>query len=723
MLTHDRPPSARARLALRTAGFLPALVLTTLTIAPLIAQSENQPGRSECLWCHGDPSLGERSGEELLSMVRLPPGPRRPRPAAEIPSLVTPEKVLLESAHSNLECVECHRSIHSLPHDQRLPTVDCGECHGEVVAEIAKGPHAVPETLDGKLRPACRDCHGPAHAIRPPQPTRSYDRMLAIVRACTPCHDEAGAVADGEVAGSGSAVHTYRENVHGRALFDKGLPASATCADCHGPHSVLPPGSPESPLSPARAPATCGGCHAGIEEVFLKSVHGSHLQEGRTDAASCTSCHHSHGIDRVDEPFLRSVLAECSDCHLDLGRSYLLSYHGKAASLGGHSAAVCSSCHGAHDILPASDPASRVAPANLESTCGECHEGANDKFVSYISHVDYSSPEKNPVVYYTRLVMLTLLLSVLAVFVPHSLLGLLRSLVDRIRTGHAAHDPRAPDRMIQRFRPIHRFTHFLIVISFMGLVATGFPLKYSNTAWARELTAVFGGVETMGTLHRIFAIITFLYAAIHVGFLVWFFARECPRPRWRFIFGPDSMLFSLRDPVDFFRTVRWSLFLGPKPKFERWTYLEKFDYFGEAWGVFLIGGSGLLLWFPTFFTRWLPGWIMNCAMVIHSIEALLAASVIFLVHFLNTHLRPDRFPVDMVMLTGQMPESEMREERADEYVRLQQAGKLEERVVPPVSVWWRIFGRVTGVLSFLCGLTLIALALLTEVAYRFDIFG
>src|SRR5690606_1289870 len=119
-------------------------------------------------------------------------------------------------------------------------------------------------------------------------------------------------------------------------------------------------------------PDTCGQCHEGIEDIYFTSVHGQHLKDGDKNAATCTSCHHSHGIQEIGEPFLLAVAEECSHCHLELGDSYLRSYHGKATELGYGSAAVCSSCHGAHDILPASNPDSRVAKENLVGTCGKC---------------------------------------------------------------------------------------------------------------------------------------------------------------------------------------------------------------------------------------------------------------------------------------------------------------------------------------------------------------
>jgi len=464
-------------------------------------------------------------------------------------------------------------------------------------------------------------------------------------------------------------------------------------------------------MSPANAPKTCGECHEGVKDIYVASVHGRNLAAGVKEAASCTSCHHSHGIKEVGEEFLRDVVMECSHCHIDLGKSYLVSYHGKATSLGGDGVAVCSSCHGAHDILPASDPDSRVHASNLEKTCGECHSNANENFTKYIAHVDYTDPEEHPAVFYTFWIMTILLCSVLAVFVPHSLLWFQRTLLERIRAPrHKGPKP----RQVRRFARIHRLTHGLIVVSFMGLVATGFPLKYSYTDWAQEMSSWFGGAHAMGVLHRILAVVTFGYAGTHAAYLAWFFWKKCPRPRRKYLFGPDSLVFSLKDLKDFIAMVRWFFRLGPRPRFDRWTYFEKFDYWGEIWGVFVIGGTGLMLWFPMLFTRWLPGWVLNCAMVVHSIEALLAASVIFLVHFFNTHLRPEKFPIDMTMWGGRMSEEEMKEERPAEYERLVAAGELEARIVEPIALHWRIVGIVLGISAFLTGVILIILAIRTE---------
>jgi cytochrome b subunit of formate dehydrogenase len=668
----------------------------------LVAAAWAEPYEDRCYRCHGQSWIAQRSPTALAAMVRAPEGgERRIRDVSEIPGLLVPGEAFAASAHGGLSCSECHPGVDTLPHNQVVESLSCVACHAGAANDVAMGMHA--PTVEGT--PTCAHCHGDAHAIRKYGGPRTFARALEMVERCSACH---GDVSHGKF----SPAETFHDSIHGEALFKKGLVSAPLCTDCHGPHAMFTAADPRSPVHPLNVPQTCGACHQGIVPVFLNSVHGRNLQAGRADAASCTSCHHSHGVAGADTTFAIDVVAECSHCHIKLGESYLRSYHGKATQLGGRNAAVCSKCHGAHDIQPASDPTSRIAAGNLVATCGECHPGANENFVKYIAHVDYTDRSQNPVVFFTFWGMTILLCSVLLVFIPHSLLWFQRTLGERLRSkGHG----RGSGRMVRRFNRMHRLTHALIIISFMGLVATGFPLKYSYTGWAQAIASLFGGIHAMGILHRLFAVVTFAYAGLHLGFLAWFFWKKCPAPRWRYIIGPDSMLFSLKDFKDFIAMMKWFFRRGPRPQFDRWTYFEKFDYWGEIWGVIVIGGSGLLLWFPTLFTKVLPGWILNVAMVIHSIEALLAASVIFLVHFFNTHLRPERFPIDLTMWSGQMTEEEMKIERPAEYARLVESGALEERLEEPISARRRLLGIVLGMTAFLIGIALIVLAIQTEI--------
>jgi hypothetical protein len=174
---------------------------------------------------------------------------------------------------------------------------------------------------------------------------------------------------------------------------------------------------------------------------------------------------------------------------------------------------------------------------------------------------------------------------------------------------------------------------------------------------------------------------------------------------WRaLLMGPDSMLPSKQDFHDFIGNVKWFLGRGPRPRYGRWTYWEKFDYFAVFWGIFVIGSTGLTLWFPEFFTRFIPGWFINVATIIHSDEALLAVGFIFTVHFFNTHLRPEKFPMDIVVFTGRMTLEDLKEDKPAEYDQLVQNGTLEQNLAeayPPIVIRTiRTFGWVALGIGF-----------------------
>jgi hypothetical protein len=157
---------------------------------------------------------------------------------------------------------------------------------------------------------------------------------------------------------------------------------------------------------------------------------------------------------------------------------------------------------------------------------------------------------------------------------------------------------------------------------------------------------------------------------------------------------------------------RWFFRGGKKPQFDRWTYWEKFDYTAEVFGSVVIGLSGLLLWFPQFFAKFMPGWMFNVATVIHGYEALLAVGFIFTIHFFNAHLRLEKFPVDDVIFTGQLSEEEFRHEREAEYARLAENGQLEALRVRPASRWFHRLAVMVGVTAMAIGTTLVVLIVL-----------
>jgi thiosulfate reductase cytochrome b subunit len=221
-----------------------------------------------------------------------------------------------------------------------------------------------------------------------------------------------------------------------------------------------------------------------------------------------------------------------------------------------------------------------------------------------------------------------------------------------------------------------------MVLSFITLALTGLSLKFSYTGWAAKLSRILGGFETAGFIHRSAAVLMFSVFVAHLYDIVR--AKKSQGKPWgEMLFGKDSLLLNKQDLREFFGTMKWFLSLGPRPRYGRWTYWEKFDYFAVFWGIFVIGSTGLTLWFPILFTRLLPGWFINVATIIHSDEALLATGFIFTIHFFNTHLRPEKFPMDVTVFTGHMQLAELKRDKPREYEELLASGRLEEHLAEP----------------------------------------
>jgi cytochrome b subunit of formate dehydrogenase len=253
---------------------------------------------------------------------------------------------------------------------------------------------------------------------------------------------------------------------------------------------------------------------------------------------------------------------------------------------------------------------------------------------------------------------------------------------------HALEAPRvhADETQFLRFSRLNRLLHLFMIVSFMGLALTGLTLKFSYTPWAATLSHLLGGFETAGYIHRLAAMVMLGVFVVHLIDL----GRRKNRDygSWRaMLLGPNTMLPTRKDLADFKGSMLWFLGLGPRPQYGRWTYWEKFDYFAVFWGIAIIGSTGTLLWFSEFLTRFVPGWFLNVATIIHSDEALLATGFIFTVHFFNTHLRPEKFPMDIIIFTGRTPIEEFRRDKPAEYEALVRSGQLEKHLIesyPPI---------------------------------------
>ncbi len=318
----------------------------------------------------------------------------------------------------------------------------CLACHGdpELAVTLPSGEVQrlyVDETAFARSvhgnRLQCTDCHPDMteypHPSRPFRSRREF--TIAYYEQCKRCH---------------FANYTKTiDGVHYHALA-RGDVMAPTCVDCHGAHTTTRPGSPRAEIS-----RTCAKCHEGVSRVYLQSVHGRALvEEDNQDVPVCTDCHRSHDIAGPREREWRLHTPElCGACHTDPARmqryglsvqvlqTYLDDFHGKTASLqrreqGGDAVtALCTDCHGVHDIARTDDPASNVMRANLVRTCRRCHPGATDNFpAAWLSHYE-PTWQRAPLVYSVKLFYAILIPVMVVGLVLQILLHLWRVVVNR----------------------------------------------------------------------------------------------------------------------------------------------------------------------------------------------------------------------------------------------------------------------------------------------------
>lgn len=626
-------------------------------------------------------------------------------------SMTVHKEIIQGSVHEDTPCVKCHTDIN--PQLKRpcktAQRADCSNCHGQIANEYEMGGHGTEYAGGNKEVPYCTTCHGD-HQVKSSKDETSPTFRSAIPQLCGECHREGGkaAVIPG-MKEDVPALTDYSQSVHGRSLVERGLLPSAVCSDCHTSHMVLRHTDKRSSVYKDNIPATCASCHRGIYNKYIEGIHFSTDEKKMEELPVCTRCHQSHTIAEVEkDKFMTEVTQQCGSCHQELSETYMQTMHGKAYHLGYLKAARCSDCHEPHRTLNVNDPNSSVGFKNIVETCRKCHEDATMRFTGYLTHATHHDKVKYPILYYTYWAMTILLVSVFTFFGIHTLLWLprsFRSMFQR-RKQRGWHEGQY---FFRRFTAAQRITHLFVIISFMSLALTGMMLKFSSMPWARFIADLLGGVVVAGVIHRFAAIITFGYFAFHISTLVKMRRRR--GVGWKaFIFDRQSLMFNMDDLRDFFATLKWFFGLGPRPSYGRWTYWEKFDYFAVFWGVGVIGLSGLMLWFPEFFTRFLPGWLINVAHIIHSDEALLAVGFIFTIHFFNTHLRPEAFPMDKVIFTGSIPLEEFKHDRPREFQALKQSGLLRTFMhKEPVPKQLEKLAQVFGFIFLGLGILLIAL--------------
>ena len=262
---------------------------------------------------------------------------------------------------------------------------------------------------------------------------------------------------------------------------------------------------------------------------------------------------------------------------------------------------------------------------------------------------------------------------------------------------------------VRRFSLAQMLFHFFLIITFMLLSVTGISWMYIETSWGKALAAPFGGYVGALEVHRITGLILLAGFGIHILYTIW-------KIDWKHFPGSflsrDSLMFQWRDVKDFFLHLGWILGLSKGPQFDRWSWWEKFDYWAVWWGLIIVGVTGLMLYNPVLTSDYMPGWLLNIALWVHRIEAVLAMAHIFTIHFFIEHWRPRCFPFSATMFEGSKCIDHLREEHPAWVARLEAEGRLDEMLCPCDPVPLRILYFGVGYALIGLGVFLLVFALL-----------
>jgi hypothetical protein len=352
-------------------------------------------------------------------------------------SIAVDAAVFGKSVHGEMQfkCTDCHADVSAekLPHAEKLQPAACASCHEEAVKKFTTTAHGKARQNGKPLAATCHDCHG-SHDIKRSKDPESRTNFANIEATCGTCHGDDKFIEKAHLPG-GNIQAKYHDSIHNRLLEGKGVYSTAapTCTSCHGTHDIQPKSEPDSRVSHAHVPDTCGGCHQREKTVFQKGMHGQLQQAGNAAAPVCSDCHGAHSIHRASTAaWQNEVVGACGNCHDDFITSFRHTYHGKVTTMGFGSVATCASCHGAHDIRPASDPLSMVSPENKLATCRNCHPRAGPQVVSWDPHPRPKDKGHDLILYWTNIFMEVLLAGVFLFFGLHTVLWAYRSLRNRL---------------------------------------------------------------------------------------------------------------------------------------------------------------------------------------------------------------------------------------------------------------------------------------------------
>ncbi|MBI5463439.1 MAG: cytochrome b/b6 domain-containing protein, partial [Ignavibacteriales bacterium] len=628
-----------------TALFL-SIILSTVISGVLHAQS-----KADCLQCHSDKSLTtERNGKTISLFAdegKLNSSPHAKLVCVACHSGFDPNNMPHKEKIEPVNCMTCHRDApvwHRFHPQMATPQVakangrngskdiSCKNCHGthDVVSPkvpgskffaanlvaactachtdkketFLKSAHGEAFGAGVKGAPTCFGCH--KNDITKAREGRdSVQIKIAQEQVCLSCHLDNPDVR-AQMSPDVGFIRAYDQSVHGKALR-AGNAKVANCVNCHGSHGMAKGADPRSSMNRMNVPQTCARCHPAIAKQYADGIHGEALRQGKPEAPVCTNCHGEHNIMKAADPHSPVAAANvsqqvCSPCHssMKLSQKYGIradrfqtfqdSYHGLAMKGGAVEVANCASCHGAHYIRPSSDSTSTINAKNLANTCGQCHKGANKRFVSGTVHVKKTSTEE-PLLYWVATIYIALIAGTIGGMFIHNLADFIRKSKRKlaIRRG-ALHETHAGPHLYLRMTKSERLQHGLLLVSFLMLVITGFMLRFPEAWWVRAIRDLIAAAyDWRGVVHRVAAVAMLAASAFHLYYIIFTErGKQLVKDLW----------FKISDLTDMAAVLKYNFgFSNEKPKFGRFSYIEKSEYWALVWGMIVMGATGFIMWF------------------------------------------------------------------------------------------------------------------------------
>lgn len=587
-------------------------------------------------------------------------------------------------------CTDCHPAHAVMPVSGGKILADeetyCLGCHTAQALEagqagIAADAGVPPSVAHRSL--SCSACHA------------SYSRMT---------HPERGLAIDGGVA-------VAPENVCRRCHFDKytkslegihydlqshGNANTPSCVDCHGSHQIVD-------LSRDRAVSAgkCGECHPRLYQIYSASVHGDAMTNSHNlDVPICTDCHKVHDINNpLAADYRDEIPGICGNCHAnravvgkyglstDVVKTYLEDFHGSTVSIylrqtdGTHvpkkQIAVCTDCHGTHDIRSMNALGAGQVKSMLLRKCQQCHARASGDFPdAWLSHY-IPSLSSAPVLFVVDRVYMLLLPLLLLAMLLQVLLHVWRHVTGQARKTVSATATAAEGggERVRRFATARVAEHLVLMLLFLVLAATGLAQKFHALDVSQWLFTVSGGVGMVRAIHHYAGVALAALLLLHLVTAVFGVMARGWQP---------AMLISLQDLRDLVHNIRYYLGQVSSPAAcGRYSYKQKFTYWLVLTGGLVMVLTGFILWFPVTAARHLPGEAIALAASVHSHHALVLFLLVAIWHAYDSIFSPEIFPLDTSIFTGYTTRARMRRLHPEAFKRLEKANESRPVGDPP----------------------------------------